>query len=173
MKKLVTLATVLFLASFLLVPAALAQVSPPPGSGSETTPTRPAERTPSTMPSTTISNANEMYASDLIGASVKNPQGESLGSIKELVLDPHEAKIKNAVVSVGGVLGIGAKTVAIPWDQMKLQSDGKAVVLAMGKEELENAPEWKKPEAEPRPSAAGPTTAPTSPRPGAPGAPGR
>ena len=56
----------------------------------------------------------EMYASNLIGASVKNSQGESVGKIDELVIDPQEARIKAAVVSVGGLMGIGAKSVAVP-----------------------------------------------------------
>jgi sporulation protein YlmC with PRC-barrel domain len=91
---------------------------------------------------------NEVYASKIIGASVKNAQGESLGKIDELVIDPHDAKIKAAVVSVGGVLGIGAKSVAIPWDKVTMGSgtDRDTVVVAMGKEELEQAPGWQKTE---------------------------
>jgi sporulation protein YlmC with PRC-barrel domain len=114
-----------------------------------------------------LGTSKEVYTSDLIGATVKNPEGESLGSIRELVLDPQDAKIKNAVVSMGGLLGIGSKTVAIPWNELTLQSDGRAVVIAMGKEELQNAPEWKKPAEEAKPPAREPTTAPSVPRQGA------
>jgi sporulation protein YlmC with PRC-barrel domain len=91
---------------------------------------------------------NEMYASKLIGASVKNAQGENLGKIHELVIDPQDARIKAAVVSVGGVLGIGAKSVAIPWNKMTMGSgaDRDTLVVAMGKEELEQAPSWQKTE---------------------------
>jgi sporulation protein YlmC with PRC-barrel domain len=91
---------------------------------------------------------NEVYASKIIGASVKNSQGENLGKIDELVIDPHDARIKAAVVAVGGVLGIGAKTVAIPWEKVTMGSgtDGDTVVVAMGKEELEKAPGWQKSE---------------------------
>jgi sporulation protein YlmC with PRC-barrel domain len=91
---------------------------------------------------------NEMYASKLIGASVKNAQGENLGKIDELVIDPQDARIKAAVVSVGGVLGIGAKSVAIPWNKMTMGSgaDRDTLVVAMGKEELEQAPSWQKTE---------------------------
>jgi len=91
---------------------------------------------------------NEVYASKIIGASVKNTQGESLGKIDELVIDPHDARIKAAVVSVGGVLGIGAKSVAVPWDKVTMGSgtDRDVVVVAMGKDELETAPGWQKTE---------------------------
>lgn len=181
MRKLVPMATVLALVSFLLIPGVLAQMAPSPGAGSEPTPGRPSEMTPSMPPgdktgtksSPTLGASKELYASNLIGANVKNPQGETLGAIKELVLDPGEAKIKNAVVSVGGVLGIGAKSVAIPWDEVTLQSDGRAVVVAMAKEELQNAPEWKKPAEETKPPASEREPAATSPMGTRPGTLGR
>jgi sporulation protein YlmC with PRC-barrel domain len=91
---------------------------------------------------------NEVYASKLIGASVKNAQGESLGKIDELVIDPQDARIKAAVLSVGGLLGIGAKSVAVPWNKVMMGtgSDRDTIVVAMGKEELEQAPSWQRSE---------------------------
>jgi sporulation protein YlmC with PRC-barrel domain len=176
MRKLMIVATVLALVSFLFVPGAFAQgqTGTSPGTSREPTMDRPSETTPSTPPGekagpkpSTMGTSKELYSSDLIGATVKNPQGESLGSIYELVLDPQDAKIKNAVISIGGVLGIGAKTVAIPWQEVTPQSDGKSVVVAMQKEELQNAPEWKKPAEETKPPGREPATSPTAPRQGA------
>jgi sporulation protein YlmC with PRC-barrel domain len=143
MKKLIAAATMLSVFGFLLTVGALAQPAPGPGTTRDPTITRP----PATAP-TTPGMMNEVYASKIIGASVKNAQGESLGKIDELVIDPHDAKIKAAVVSVGGVLGIGAKSVAIPWDKVTMGSgtDRDTVVVAMGKEELEQAPGWQKTE---------------------------
>jgi sporulation protein YlmC with PRC-barrel domain len=175
MRKLIIAATVLSLAGFLLIPGAFAQTQTTPGSSRELTLDRPSETTPSTLPSEKagpkpsrmLGNSKALYTSDLIGATVKNPEGESLGSIQELVLDPHEAKIKNVVVSMGGLLGIGAKWVAIPWQEVTPQSDGKAVIVAMGKEDLQNAPEWKKPVDETIPPGREPATAPMAPQQGA------
>ena len=143
MKKLIAAVTMLSVFGFLLTVGALAQPAPGPGTTREPTITRPpasASVTPGAM--------NEMYASKIIGASVKNSQGESLGKIDELVIDPQDARIKAAVVSVGGVLGIGAKSVAVPWDKITMGSgaDRDTVVVAMGKEELEQAPGWQKSE---------------------------
>jgi sporulation protein YlmC with PRC-barrel domain len=143
MKKLVAAATILSVLAFLLTVGALAQPAPGPGTTQDPTVTdRGTSRvvTPSTI--------SEVYVSKLIGASVKNAQGESLGKIDELVIDPHDAKIKAAVVSVGGVLGLGAKSVAIPWDKMSMGSgaDRDTVLVAMGKEELERAPGWQRSE---------------------------
>lgn len=141
MKKLVATATMLSVLGFLLTVGAWAQPAPGPGTTREPTMTRPATPGP-----TTPGPMNEVYASNLIGASVKNAQGESLGKIDELVIDPKDARIKAAIVSVGGVLGIGAKSVAVPWDKVTMGSDADrdTIVVAMGKEELEQAPGWQK-----------------------------
>jgi sporulation protein YlmC with PRC-barrel domain len=143
MKKLVAVGTMLFVFGFLLTVEVLAQPAPGTGTTREPTMTRPSTTAP-VMPG----SMNEVYASKIIGASVKNSQGENLGKIDELVIDPHDARIKAAVVAVGGVLGIGAKTVAIPWEKVTMGSgtDGDTVVVAMGKEELEKAPGWQKSE---------------------------
>jgi sporulation protein YlmC with PRC-barrel domain len=175
MRKLVIVATVFAVVGFLLIPGAFAQTETTPGTSKEPTLERPSATPPSTVPgekvgpkpSTTLGTPKELFTSDLIGATVKNPEGESLGSIQELVLDPRDAKIKNAVVSMGGLLGIGARLVAIPWQEVTPQADGKAVVVAMGKEELQNAPEWKKPAEEPKPAAREPATSPMAPQQGA------
>jgi len=156
MKKLVTIATMMAFVGLLLTTGALAQTEK--FSADEPTPTQP--RSPSTAPTlppgaqagpeakATLGMAKELYAGTLMGASVKNLQGENLGKIHELVIDPQHAQIKMAVVSMGGLLGIGGKTVAVPWGQLKSADDGKTFIIAKAKEELDSAPEWKKPEAE-------------------------
>ena len=151
MKRLVAAVTLLSALGFLLAAGAWAQLAPGTETSREPTVTRPSEPAPvprageKATPSTPAAT-DEMYASKIIGASVKNTQGESLGKVDELVIDPHDARIKAAVVSVGGLLGIGAKSVEVPWDKVKLGSDKDrdTVVIAMGKEELEQAPGWQK-----------------------------
>ncbi len=178
MKKLVAAASVLSVVGFLFATMAFAQ----PGAGPEkstepsqvqsptTRPTEPSSEKTDQGTRSMSSDSKELFASSLIGASVKDSQGQSVGKIEELVIDPQEARIKEAVVSVGGFLGIGAKSVAIPWNEVKPAPDGDALVIAMGKEELDKAPSWQKPEKEPKrttPSA----TPPLGPPPGTPGRP--
>jgi sporulation protein YlmC with PRC-barrel domain len=150
MKKLIISVTIVSVLGFLLTMGAFAQSTPGSGTTREPTITTPPAPAPSgatgARPST-MAAGNEVLASNIIGATVKNAAGENVGKIDELVIDPQDARIKAAVVSVGGLLGIGAKSVAVPWDKVKMGADADrdTVVIAMGKEEFEQAPSWQKP----------------------------
>lgn len=53
-------------------------------------------------------------ASSLIGMTVQNEQGEKLGDIKEIVIDMESGKAPYAVITSGGVFGVGEKLLAVP-----------------------------------------------------------
>src|SRR6478735_332154 len=44
---------------------------------------------------------------DLLGMTVKNKQGETLGKVEELAIDAESGRIVQVVLSTGGYLGIG------------------------------------------------------------------
>jgi sporulation protein YlmC with PRC-barrel domain len=56
--------------------------------------------------------------SKVVGLSVYNDNNESIGSINDLLTDK-SGNIKAAVISAGGVLGVGAHLVAVPFDKVK------------------------------------------------------
>ncbi len=61
--------------------------------------------------------------SKLIGYNIQNSQGESVGEIKDIVVDPQNGKIKYAAVTYGGFLGVGNKMFAVPFEAFKVQID--------------------------------------------------
>lgn len=82
-----------------------------------------------------------MKGSTFTGANVKNPQGETLGDIKDMVIDRASGRVAYAVVSFGGFLGMGEKLFAVPWSAFAQPDTSKdTFVLAMDKERLKNAP---------------------------------
>jgi sporulation protein YlmC with PRC-barrel domain len=83
-------------------------------------------------------------ASAFIGNAVENSQGESLGKIDDLVIDPTEGRITYAVLSYGSVMGLGGKLFAVSWEALELQPDGKTFILNVAKETLENSPGFDK-----------------------------
>ena len=79
-------------------------------------------------------------ASKILGSDVKNLQGNKLGDIKELVVDPDRGRIVYAVLSVGGFLGIKDKLFAVPWTALNLSRDKEYYTLDIDKEKLKGAP---------------------------------
>lgn len=70
-----------------------------------------------------------MAAGTLEGNDVCNSDGETLGSIQDIMLDVPHGRIAYAVLSRGGILGIGDKLYAIPWGALTLDTDKKRFVL--------------------------------------------
>lgn len=79
-------------------------------------------------------------ASMMIGTDVVNAQGENLGDVKEVVIDPHTGKVAYAVVSFGGFLSMGEKLFAIPFSAFTYDVRNNEYVLAIDKKQLETAP---------------------------------
>lgn len=79
----------------------------------------------------------------LTGANVYDANNEDVGRVSELVVGP-QGEIQGAVVDVGGFLGIGAKPVALDYNQLDVhkQVDGDTlrVYVNMTKEQLEALP---------------------------------
>ena len=86
----------------------------------------------------------DMSANALVGAKVRNANGDVVGKVEDLYLDSNGAT-KTLVVSVGGFLGIGAKDVAVRWSDINYGRDGKSVVLTTGltKDALVALPDYK------------------------------
>jgi sporulation protein YlmC with PRC-barrel domain len=86
----------------------------------------------------------ELLASEFIGATVYNSADENLGSVSDIVL-AKEGGIEAAVIGVGGFLGIGAKNVAVSFDEIEQSTDEDGnlkLILNASKEELDAAPEY-------------------------------
>ena len=66
-------------------------------------------------------------ASRLIGANLKNSNDESVGEIKDLVLDAATGKIRYAAVTYGGFLGVGSKLYAVPFEAFRVRQNTSSV----------------------------------------------
>lgn len=85
-------------------------------------------------------SSSPVKASSIIGTNVVNPKGDSLGDIKEIVIDPNTGRVAYAVVSFGGFLGMGEKLFAIPFSTFKYSVTKNEYVLDVSKERLKAAP---------------------------------
>ena len=124
---------------------ALAQTTPPqpPSTPSPGTPAQPPMR--SQQPEWRTPQGEQIRASKLIGTSVRNKAGETIGDVNDVVLGK-DGKIEAVVLGVGGFLGIGERQVAVGFDSLQLSRDngGKMIpTIDATKEALKTAPEWR------------------------------
>ena len=85
-----------------------------------------------------------MGADTLLGNDVYNKDGEDLGDIKEFMIDMRSGRVVYAVLSFGGVLGLGDKLFAVPWSALVLDTVNKRFTLDVLKTALEKAPGFDK-----------------------------
>ncbi|GLH73399.1 hypothetical protein GETHLI_19010 [Geothrix limicola] len=81
-----------------------------------------------------------LKASSILGTRVVDVHAESLGNIKELVIDPETGRVAYAVVAFGGFLGMGEKLFAIPFKSFDYDKANNQYTLQVPKTLLEKAP---------------------------------
>ncbi len=85
-----------------------------------------------------------LSASSLSGNKVVNHKEEDLGKIEDLMIDTGRGVIDYAVLSFGGVMGIGDKLFAIPMSEISIDTENERCVLKIEKDRLKDAPGFDK-----------------------------
>ena len=102
----------------------------------------------------TAQAADQWLATKFKGTDVIGSNNEKIGDVSDILFD-RNGKIMAYVIGVGGFLGIGSKDVALAPAafQVQLATDREELKLklAMTKDELKNAPEFK-PASRPAPT---------------------
>lgn len=83
-------------------------------------------------------------ATDLIGKAIHNPQGENLGELDDIIVNPDNGRLILGVGAFGGFLGMGESLHAVPWTALELTTDYKNFILNVDRERLKNAPKFDK-----------------------------
>jgi sporulation protein YlmC with PRC-barrel domain len=81
-------------------------------------------------------------ADKIIGREVRNNSDQKIGKVDDLVVDLESGRVIYAVVSAGGFLGVGDRSVAVPTAAFTEQ--GKQLRLDIDKQKLMEAPEISK-----------------------------
>ncbi len=79
-------------------------------------------------------------ATKVIGTAVKDPSGQTLGHIKDVMLDKMSNQILFSVIGFGGFLNMGEKYHAVPWSALDYRPEDGSYVVALTEEQLRNAP---------------------------------
>jgi sporulation protein YlmC with PRC-barrel domain len=76
----------------------------------------------------------------LNGDRVRNPAGEDLGKIEEIMIDIPTGRVAYAVIAFGGVMGIGEKLFAVPWSALSLNERDHEFILDLDRRRMEESP---------------------------------
>lgn len=132
----------------LLSGAAIAQDATAPADPGAAAPMDPATEAPATA-APTFTSLEEMTVGQVIGMRTESPDGEAIGEIDYVV---EGASGLEAVIGIGGFLGLGEYTVALPLSDFELNQDYSAFVVSATREELQALPEIDESELESLPA---------------------
>ena len=87
---------------------------------------------------------NRLIASSKVeGTTVYNRQGEKLGSVENFMVDKRSGKAEYAVLSFGGLFGLGQDHYPLPWDMLAYDTGKGGYVVDLDKAVLDKAPRYR------------------------------
>jgi sporulation protein YlmC with PRC-barrel domain len=81
-----------------------------------------------------------LSAATLTGGRVRNPAGEDLGKIEEIMIDVPSGRVAYAVIAFGGMMGIGEKLFAVPWRALAASERSGDFILDVERRRMEESP---------------------------------
>lgn len=133
-----------YLSNFVAGAAIALLVTSMPVVQAQTTTNANANRANQNRNSNSNMSGKTVRASEVIGMNIYNPQGEDVGEVNDVVLDPNTGKVRYAAVTYGGFLGIGDEMFAVPWEAFQCTQDPDdpeehRLTLDVSKQQLEGA----------------------------------
>ncbi|MCQ8783912.1 PRC-barrel domain-containing protein [Mangrovibrevibacter kandeliae] len=86
--------------------------------------------------------SDSIEASRVNGTAVYNTEGEHLGQIDDVVIGKRDGRVRYAIMSFGGFLGIGEDYHPLPWEVLKYDERQGGYVVGITRESLEGAPRY-------------------------------
>ena len=89
-------------------------------------------------------SSNRLIASNRVeGTAVYDRGGEKLGRIEYFMVDKVTGQADYAVMSFGGLFGLGGKHYPLPWDMLDYSPRKGGYVVDLDKEKLEKGPSFE------------------------------
>jgi hypothetical protein len=119
----------------------------------KTPPRQSEQRSPATPPAPYTRSMGDWRAGKLIGATLTDTLGNSIGTVQDIVIDG-DGKVVAVLVSVGGVLGLGESVVPIALRHLTISSldaETLEVKTSLSREAIEHSAQFGA-EGQPAPS---------------------
>ncbi|WP_213980055.1 PRC-barrel domain-containing protein [Sphingomonas sp. dw_22] len=86
---------------------------------------------------------DRLIASDKVeGTAVYNNQDERLGTVERFMVDKATGQVEYAVLSFGGLFGVGQKHYPLPWRALTYDTDKGGYVVNLTRDQIEGAPSY-------------------------------
>jgi sporulation protein YlmC with PRC-barrel domain len=82
-----------------------------------------------------------LETSKVPGTSVYGPSREEIGEVDDLIVDTVTGKVRYAILSFGGFLGLGKSSYVIPWTSLKWDTVLNGYVTGVTEEQLKASPD--------------------------------
>jgi hypothetical protein len=90
-----------------------------------------------------VDSPHRLIASNRVeGTAVYNRAGEKLGRIEYFMVDKVTGQADYAVMSFGGLFGLGGKNYPIPWDMLEYDPDKGGYAVDLDRDKLEKGPSF-------------------------------
>lgn len=94
-----------------------------------------------TAPGPASPDEPRVNAARLIGNEVRNTDDEKLGEI-EAVRTGADGAVESIIISVGGFLGMGQRSVELTWSRVSVSPDSERILVPMTKEQIGTLPDY-------------------------------
>jgi sporulation protein YlmC with PRC-barrel domain len=81
-------------------------------------------------------------SNEVQGTNVYGSDSQKIGSVDSLLIEKRGGRVTDAILSVGGFLGIGNEKHSIPWSKLSYDTDLNGYRLDVTQEQLQNAPRF-------------------------------
>ncbi len=76
----------------------------------------------------------------ILSNSVHDEVGEKIGKVHDILIDPEDNQPKIAILSDGGVLGIGGEYLALPFHLLRFNTNSSDISLKVAAQRIKKAP---------------------------------
>lgn len=90
----------------------------------------------------TATRSDLVDSDDVIGTNVYDADGEHVGKVESLVIGKMDGRMAHAVLSFGGLWGLGSDYYPIPWSALSYDEDLEGFRINIAKEQVENGPKY-------------------------------
>jgi sporulation protein YlmC with PRC-barrel domain len=93
------------------------------------------------MAKATVHPGHQLISSeDVEGTNVYGTGGKKIGEVDHLLIDKVSGRVAYAVISFGGLLGLGHSHYPVPWSALKYDTKLGGYVTGITKQQLRDAP---------------------------------